>query len=210
MSLLQQTAASPEQVEQTLREVFARPEFHEEPGLLERFLEEFFDWLGDLFGQSSPDVEGLTTGAEVLLWIVVVVGVIGLCWMLFTIGAPRLRSWRSSRRAQQASAELERRVSLLRRSAREAESKGDWRLALRLHFFAAVVGLGELGSLDYRDAWTNRELLERGEPSRAVRARLAPLMLELDEYSFGLRPTGPEDVRRFSELCDELLGELAA
>jgi hypothetical protein len=210
VSFLQQSAAAPGEIERALEDVYARPEFRDEPGILERFLDDFFDWLGGLFESGAADTDQLVSGAEVLLWTVLVVGAIGLAWLLFTIGAPRLRGWRAARAELEAGAELERRVSLLRRRAREAESSGDWRLALRLHFFAAVVGLGELGSLDYRDAWTNRELLERGNPSGAVRARLSPLMTELDEYSFGLRPTGPEEVQRFSKLCDELLGELAA
>ena len=205
-----QQGASPAEVERALQEVYARPEFQETPGFLERALDDFLDWLGGLFEGGAPDAEGLLTGAEVLLWGGVILGVGGLLWLLVTIGAPRLRGWRSARAAREESAELERRVSLLRRTAREAESRGEWRLALRLHFFAAVVGLGDQGTLDYRDSWTHRELLERGRPSDPVRARLTPLLVELDEFSFGQRPVGPGDVQRFSLLCDELLGEVAA
>ena len=101
--------------------------------------------------------------------------------------------------------EVAHRVAELRREARAAEGAGDWIRALRLYFFATVVGLGERGDLDYRDAWTNRELFERGQPSPETRERLGPLVSELDRHSFGGRPTDAARVRVFSETCDHLL-----
>jgi hypothetical protein len=97
------------------------------------------------------------------------------------------------------------RVEALRARAREAEASGDWIEALRLDFFALVIGLGERGDLDYRDAWTNRELLERGMPSRKVELSLRPVVKRLDAHSFGHLPSGPEEVVEFREFCDRLL-----
>lgn len=97
------------------------------------------------------------------------------------------------------------RVAELRELARLAAERGEWIEALRLEFFALVVGLGERGDLQYRDAWTNRELLDRGAPRPAVSRALLPIVGRLDEHSFGRRPSGPDEVREFRDVCDRLL-----
>jgi len=99
------------------------------------------------------------------------------------------------------------RVAELRARARAAEAAGEWIEALRLDFFALVVGLGERGDLQYRDAWTNRELLDRGEPRAAVRRELKPVVVRLDAHSFGLLPSGADEVHEFRSFCDRLLEE---
>jgi hypothetical protein len=96
------------------------------------------------------------------------------------------------------------RVAELLREARAARARGELTLALRLTFFALVVGLGRRGSLEYHDAWTNRELLVRGHPEPDVAALLAPLLVELDRKSFGGEPTRAVDVERMEELCARL------
>ena len=75
---------------------------------------------------------------------------------------------------------------------------------------ALVLGLSERGELEYRDAWTNRELLERGSPRRDVAPILAGLVPRLDAQSFGHEPAGPADVENLSSLCDRLLGRIPA
>ena len=77
---------------------------------------------------------------------------------------------------------------------------------MRLYFRALVLGLSERGELRYRDAWTNRELLELGAPRRDVLPLLLPLVPRLDAQSFGREPTTAEDVDRLASLCDRLLG----
>ena len=72
--------------------------------------------------------------------------------------------------------------------------------------FALVVGLGRRGNLEYRDAWTNRELLARGRPSTEVATLLSPLVDELDRKMFGRDETTAADVERLETLCSRWLG----
>lgn len=209
-----QAAATPRAVEDALREVMARPEFQPEgEAPWTEALQDFFEWLGDLFDfgdVARGAAESAALGASILKWTLIVLGSLGLAWWLWFLAGPHLVALRARAREARAAAALERRVDALRRAALEAEEAGDWTRALRLYFFAAVVGLGEAGDLEYRDAWTNHELFERGEPSARVRGALLPLVDELDEHSFGRRPTDQAAVRRFSRTCEELLGRRSA
>jgi hypothetical protein len=104
-------------------------------------------------------------------------------------------------RRRGAASRVSRRVSELLARARTAREEGDLVLALRLTFFALVIGLGRRGDLEYRDSWTNRELLARGHPSADVAARLGPLVDELDFKMFGDGLTTESDLERLDELC---------
>jgi hypothetical protein len=81
---------------------------------------------------------------------------------------------------------------------------------MRLEFTALVVGLGQRGDLEYREAFTNRELLERGRPGAEAERMLRPLVPELDRKSFGGEPAAPGDVARIAALCDRWLGAARA
>lgn len=198
--------ASPESVRRTIDDVLARPEFRRgarPPNALDRLLEKIAHFLSELFGIPTG------AGAELLFWSVVVIlaGLLG--WLAWRIVARRLRERDAAGSEPQVPdpETLRReRVADLRRRAAEAERRGEHVLALRLYFTALVVGLGEKGDLDYRDAWTNRELFERGEPSPAVARALAPLVESLDRHSFGGVPAGPDEVSAMARLVDGHLG----
>lgn len=198
-----QRPPSPEAIDAALERALARPELREKGDALARWLQGFIEWLAEVFdfgfGRPAADV-----GARVLLWLVLAGLVVGLGALLLRLA----REHTPARRALPAGgqAQVAARVAELRARARAAEAAGDWLGALRLHFFALVVGLGQRGDLEYRDAWTNRELLLRGEPSAELAATLFPLVRELDERSFGSLVAGPEDVRRFAAVSERMLG----
>lgn len=195
-----------ERVTETLDGILARSEFSDEPGVVARIFEDFFEWLSEKFGGGGPDVDPSTVEAWARgVWISLAV-VAGALLIWFWITVLRSRAARLARARAGLTEEVAARVAELRAEARAAQASGDLTRALRLYFFALVVGLGERGELDYNDAWTNRELLERGEPGERVATLLRPLVGELDEHSFGRRPTGPGEVRRFAVLCEDLLG----
>jgi len=200
------TQVAEERVTEVLDGVLSRAEFNDEPGVVARILEDFVEWLSEMFGGSGPDVDPSTIEAWAQgVWISLTV-VAGALLLWFWIKVLRSRGRRLAQARSALTEEVAARVAELRAEAREAQAVGDLTRALRLYFFALVVGLGERGELDYNDAWTNRELLERGEPGERVVTLLRPLVGELDEHSFGRRPTGPAEVRRFAILCEELLG----
>lgn len=204
MIALVQSAASAERVHRTISEVLGDDHYHAEKSALGKWIERILNSIATLFGVGSGAVG----------WTVVVV-------LAVIVIAVLVRAVRSSRRNDAATAhgrEPERadpraarraRIRELRSQAREAESRGEHLLALRLEFTALVVGLGERGDLEYRDAFTNRELLERGRPDAAARSVLAPLVPMLDAKSFGGEPATARDVADLAAQCDRLLAELA-
>lgn len=168
-------------------------------------LDAYFEWRDGSF-----DPDPISTGGgssawdfQVLIFAAIIVVVLVL------IGTLVSRHFAGRRHDQRLGGTVRERIAsrveALRARAREAEAAGDWIEALRLDFFALVIGLGERGDLDYRDAWTNRELLERGMPSRKVEHSLRPVVHRLDAHSFGHLPSGPEEVVEFREFCDRLL-----
>ena len=151
---------------------------------------------------------GAPTSLEGLQSAVQVFGIVVLALLIVSLLVMLARRFERKRRGGQEEMTLEERVASrveeLRRRAREAAAAGQWVEALRLEFFALVVGLGERGDLEYRDAWTNRELLERGSPHPAVERALRPVVRRLDAHSFGHVPSGPEEVAEFQAFCERL------
>ncbi|MDP6540416.1 MAG: DUF4129 domain-containing protein [Planctomycetota bacterium] len=195
--------AEPERVHALVREILAGEAYARER---ERstWLADLVEWLGDLFDwQPSPGSVSLAMDA-----VRIALGVAGAAagvWLFVLLGRHLRERWERTG-TQGTGAALDRRVAKLRAAAAAAQGRGDRIEALRLYFFALVVGLGERGELRYRESWTPRELLARGELRPAVHAALTPLMADLDAHSFGRRPAGEDDVRRYAELCSRLLG----
>lgn len=211
MSGLQQSVSTREDVRSTLEAIFAREEFGPQSSWLaeqwEKLLETLGEWLEDLFGLTDP-----ATNRTIVIALLALVAAVILAAIVV-----RIVRWARERElapaAQSLGPRADRRaasVAALRREARAASARGDPVAALRLLFRALVLGLSERGELEYRDAWTNRELFERGAPRRDVAPILAALVPRLDAQSFGHEPAGPEDVERLSSLCDRLLGKVHA
>jgi hypothetical protein len=188
---------SAQEVADALQRVLARSEFDHSKGLLEEVL----DWIVERLG--SLDVAGSASASRVLLIALAVVLALAL---LAALARALKRRARRPRPAVQRQAAVRTRVAELRAAARAARARGDDALALRYLLFALVAGLGQRGDLRFRDAWTNRELVRRGEPSREARALLAPLIDELEAKEFGGAPVTPADVDRLEELCARWLG----
>ena len=181
--------------------MLARGEFQwDRKSLLERA----FDWLGE-----HIDLPGLPGAWDGLQWILLAPLFVATVWC-FVLLRRHLVSLRRVPDLEfaQATDELARRVGELLAGARDARAAGDLRLALRLYFFALVVGLGRRGDLEYRDTWTNRELLERGHPTAPVSLLLEPLVGDLDRKGFGLAPTTEQDVTHLADLCARWLQTL--
>jgi hypothetical protein len=197
--------SDPEAVRERIRRILARDEFDQGGSALARWfaerVEKASEWLRDLLGISAGS-------ARFALALVLAAAALLLLWGIGRIVARRRpRADDGMDRGSASAASLRAAsVAALRREARAAAGRGDRLAALRLYFRALVIGLSERGELRYRDAWTNRELLERGSPRREVLPLLAPLVPRLDAQSFGREPASAEDVDRLAALCDRLLG----
>lgn len=206
-----QTSADPEVVRATLERVLARPEFQPEKHPLREWfsgkVKDLVHWIRDFFGV-SPEAADRIFAWMFYLFIALVAASL-VAWVVrAALRARQRRRTRSERGVAPRDVRAER-VAELEARAREAEARGDHALALRLYFWALVVGLGQRGGLEYRDAWTNRELLERGAPAPDVDRVLRPLVPELDRKTFGSGGAEAEDVARLSKLCADMLGAKA-
>lgn len=171
------------------------------PTLFDRVM----DWLGETLDLPAVDVPW----GRFLAWILLGSLVVFLVWFFVVLAqTARLRRREAEEEQLVSGIPLEERLRSLRAEAAAAKAAGDLRLALRTNLFALVVGLGRRGDLVYRDAWTQRELLARGRPSRAVRELLEPLVRELEPKEFGSGEVLLGDVERLERLVEEHLGEL--
>ncbi len=198
--MFQGDALPASEIKEALGEVLGR-EAQAENSLLDRFV----DWILDLLPSFGSG--GSTGGVWPYIQDAMILA--GLLAALFFVG--RLIWIRVLRRAQGSAQEeavipVRQRVALLREEAQRARLAGDWKLALRKQFFALVLGLGERGDLEFRDAWTNRELLALGSPARPIHAVLEPLLVELEPKEFGRMPVAVADLDRLEELLDEYFG----
>lgn len=170
--------------------------------------ERLWDWLGEKLGFETGDLAAEL--GDVAGWVFLIAGS-ALLFVLFTRIARQLTaSERVGAALGDPASALATRLAQLYRAAQESEARGELVEALRLYFFALVVGLGERGDLEYRDAWTNRELLERGDPDATTVAALRPLLTRLDAASFGRQPARLADLRRLEGLCARLFGKVPA
>lgn len=187
-------------VRERIQEILGNPQFGARDDWLQRWIGEFLESLLGIDPQAASAV------TSVLVWTFLTCSLVVL--VLAVMRALRSRAAPASEDPASSSAREER-VAVLRERARAAEKAGDLVLALRLYFTALVVALGEHGDLEYRDAWTNRELLERGKPGPRADALLRPLVPALDRHSFGGEPATRDDVARLAALLDSVGGARA-
>lgn len=197
--IAQATPAPPETVRAVLADVLARegiPVGEQEPGWLARSLR----WLAERLGLDL-------SSADVSLVFAIIAATFALLCVFWLARVKRRRVRGLDARTPQAAdgSPARARALALRQAALEAEARGELALALRLNLFALIVGLSEHGDLEYREAWTNRELVARGRPRPEVRDRLSDLLDDIDPKTFGRARTTPEDLRRVESLSDEFL-----
>jgi len=200
--------ADPREVARALEAVMGQAGFaQQKPSWFERALERIVDWLEELFDFDAASVSDVfATALYVLLGLLV-------AWLVWLVVSSIIRIRRARAAARAAlpppPESLAQRLARLLGEARAAEAAGDHLRALRLYFWALVVGLSQRGELAYRDAWTAREMLERGRAGADVRARLDPLVREIDGKSFGGEACSAEDSARVAQVCREFLGGVA-
>jgi hypothetical protein len=203
VSAVLQGARDPEAIRRAVESVLARDEFvrPEDPGpsWLAKLGHEFLKWLEDIF-DLAPGGAGMLL--QTLLYALLAIGFVLLLVALLRGALARAREPAAPGTAGLRAA----RVAELLAQARAADARGELAQALRFYFWALVVGLSERGDLEYRDAWTNRELVERGHPRPEVQRLLAALVPDLDAKSFGPMPATAADVEQLSSLCREHLG----
>ena len=137
---------------------------------------------------------------RMLLYGLAAAVVIGLIWLLVReLELGRRRRADGVSKVRQVDAR--ERVEELLARARAARTAGQRLAALRLFFSAYVVGLSRCGDIEFRESWTNQEIVQRGAHSQDLRASLAPLVFELDGLVYGGREVTEAHLDRLEQLC---------
>lgn len=185
--------ADPEAVRAALERVLAGSEFQEKKSALEQGLERLWDRLSP-HGDGLPGVLG-----QLLELLPVLLVVLGAWWVWHALRDRRPAS--ASLASQAAQPALGARAAAALAAARAARAAGDAREALRQYGLALVLALGAEHALEFRAAWTERELLRRGRPEPDARALVEGLLGELEAKRFGRAPVAEADLERLDLLC---------
>ncbi|MBT2467186.1 DUF4129 domain-containing protein [Streptomyces sp. ISL-66] len=165
------------------REELSKPEYHRnDPGLLQRVLNRFWEWVGDLFDHASGATPGGTLGLVAVAAFTLLV-VAALWWRL---GAPR----RAVRSAVGALFDDGIRSAADHRTAADAlAAEGRWNEAVQERMRAVVRSLEERTLLDPRPGRTADEAAAEAAaslPSQAAALRAAARTF--DDVTYGARP----------------------
>lgn len=168
--------------------------YHEnDPNLLQRALNRFWEWVGELFDSASGAAPGGPLGLVVIALIVVALFA-ALWWRL---GTPR----RIPGTARTLFDQGPRSAAEHRTTADTHAAAGRWNQAAQERMRAIVRSLEERALLDPRPGRTADEAAsEAGRPLPGHAARLRTAAREFDDITYGGRTADEETYRRLSAL----------
>ncbi|MEV3874597.1 DUF4129 domain-containing protein [Streptomyces sp. NPDC049906] len=168
-----------------------------EPGLLQRAADAFFDWVGDLFAAASGATPGGALGLLVLALVVCAL-VAALWWRL---GTPT----RTSGSPAALFDDRPRSAADHRTAATAHADRGDWGPAVQERMRAVVRSLEERALLDTRPGRTADEAAaEAGRPLPDHADRLRAAARTFDEVTYGGRTADRAAYQRLTDLDAEL------
>ncbi|QTD98901.1 DUF4129 domain-containing protein [Streptomyces cyanogenus] len=179
------------------RELSKRMYHENDPSLLQRALNAFWDWVDRLFGAAASATPGGTVG--LLVVILFVVAVLAALW--WRLGIPRRQPVSTAvlfdERARSAAEH---------RAASEAHAaQGHWNQAVQERMRAIVRSLEERALLDVRPGRTADEAAaEAGRVLPAHTDRLRAAAHEFDDVTYGGRRAGEQSYHRLAELDRDL------
>ncbi|MFF6999377.1 DUF4129 domain-containing protein [Streptomyces sp. NPDC008313] len=179
------------------RELSKRMYHENDPSLLQRALDHFWDWVGKLFDTASTATPGGTLGLVVIVLAVVAVAA-ALWWRL---GTPRRTPTSSARLFDDRP-----RSAAEHRAAAEAHAaQGHWNQAVQERMRAVVRSLEERALLDPRPGRTADEAAdEAGRTLPAHTGRLRAAARDFDDVTYGGRAAAPDTYDRVTALDRDL------
>ena len=191
-------------MQRVLDEILARDAEVENP-----WFERFFEWVVGLFSMPERSMGSAAAWWSQLQLAVIALALLGLLFLIMRYVITLLvERYGVARDGTENVVPVHERVAALRLAALQARRDGDWQVSLQKQFFALVLGLGQRGDLEFRDAWTNRELLALGSPTHSVQAVLKPLLEELEPKEFGRASVESHDLDRLEALAVDYFGAL--
>ncbi|GGS48160.1 DUF4129 domain-containing protein [Streptomyces cinerochromogenes] len=179
------------------RELSKRMYHENDPGLLQRALNAFWNWVDRLFSTAASATPGGTVG--LLVVVLFVVAVLAALW--WRLGAPR-------RQPSSAAALFDQRprTAADHRAASEAHAaQGHWNQAVQERMRALVRSLEERALLDVRPGRTADEAAaEAGRVLPAHADRLRSAARDFDDVTYGGRRAGEQSYHRLAELDRDL------
>ncbi|GGJ18849.1 DUF4129 domain-containing protein [Streptomyces brasiliensis] len=179
------------------RELSKRMYHENDPGLVQRGLNAFWDWLDRVLGAAASATPGGTLGLVVV--VLAVVAVLAALW--WRLGTPR-------RQPSSAPALFDNRPrnATEHRAAAEAHAaQGHWNQAVQECMRGIVRALEERALLDVRPGRTADEAA--GEAGRALPShtdRLRAAAREFDDVTYGGRMASEQSYHRIAELDRDL------
>lgn len=181
-----------EQARRWLEQELADPVYHQQPSLLQRFL----DWLGRLF----EGADGLPIG-NVGTLLAILAGLAVLVTVAFLVTGPVRRSRRVAGARGVLDVDDRRTAAEIRAAADAAAARGDWAAAVADRFRALVRSLEERAVLEEQPGRTAHEAVEAAGlrlPAHAVDLRAAGRLF--DDVVYGERTPRAEDDAALREL----------
>ncbi|OXY87696.1 DUF4129 domain-containing protein [Streptomyces diastatochromogenes] len=179
------------------RELSKRMYHENDPSLLQRALNAFWDWLDKLFNTAASATPGGTLG--LLVVVLFVLAVLAALW--WRLGTPR-------RQPVSATALFDERPrsAAEHRAASEAHAaQGHWSQAVQERMRAIVRSLEERTLLDVRPGRTADEAAaEAGRTLPSHTDRLRSAAREFDDVTYGGRRASEQSYRRIAELDRDL------
>ncbi|MCX5391040.1 DUF4129 domain-containing protein [Streptomyces sp. NBC_00094] len=173
----------------------SEPMYHEnDPSLLQRGLDRFWEWIDDLFGAASGATPGGIVGLVAI--VLVVIALVAALW--WRLGTPRRTPGTAG---DSLFTDGPRTADEHRAAATRHASAGHWNQAVQERMRAIVRSLEERVLLDPRPGRTADEAAAeagRSLPSRADDLRLAARAF--DDVTYGGRTADEPTYRRIEEL----------
>ncbi|MFJ6796404.1 DUF4129 domain-containing protein [Streptomyces sp. NPDC091268] len=176
----------------------SKPIYHEnDPGLLQRAADRFWEWVGDLFDRAS----GSTPGGALGLVAVAVLLALAAAALWWRLGTPR----RAAAGAGELFADGPRSAADHRTAAEAHAAAGRWTEAVQERMRAVVRSLEERTLLDPRPGRTADEAAaEAAVPLPAHAAELRAAARAFDDVTYGSRPGTPDTYAHLRTLDEAL------
>ncbi|MFI1482554.1 DUF4129 domain-containing protein [Streptomyces sp. NPDC020747] len=179
------------------RELSKRMYHENDPSLLERALNAFWDWVDKLFNAASSATPGGALG--LLVVVLAALALIGALW--WRLGTPR----RGPTSAAPLFDDRPRSAAEHRAAAEAHAAQGHWNQAVQERMRAVVRSLEERALLDPRPGRTADEAAaEAGRTLPAHTDRLRAAARDFDDVTYGGRTAGPDTYQRLSQLDRDL------